>query len=77
MKAEVMMSGRSKKLLGTMIFVVLTTLYFLFAISVAMARLPGTSTAIQLLFYACATALWFFFAAVLIRWMQKPPSQHT
>ncbi len=71
------MSARSKKLLGTMIFVVSTTFYFLFAISVAIARLPGSSTAVQLLFYAGATAIWFFFAAILIRWMQTPPSQRT
>ena len=67
------MSIRLKKLLGTVVFVIATTVYFLLAISIAMARLPGTSTAVQLLFYACTTVLWFVFAALLIRWMQKPP----
>jgi hypothetical protein len=65
------MNNRLKKLFGTIVFVVGTTGYFLFAISVAIARLPGTSIATQLLFYLIATLIWLGFSGVLIRWMQK------
>jgi hypothetical protein len=27
---------------------------------------------VQLLFYLVTTLIWFFFSALLIRWMQKP-----
>lgn len=55
-----------------MIFVAGSVFYFLFTISIAIARLPGTSMATQLLFYLVITLIWVFFSAILIRWMQKP-----
>lgn len=66
------MNIRLRKLLGTIVFVAGTASYFLFVISVAIARLPGTSTAVQLLFYLIATLIWLGFAGPLVRWMQKP-----
>jgi hypothetical protein len=66
------MSTRLKKLAGTVVFVVGTACYLLFAISIAVVRLPGTSIGIQLLFYLVTTLIWLFFAGLLIRWMQKP-----
>lgn len=70
------MHVRLRKFIGTLIFVAVSTVYFLIAISVAIARLPGTSVGVQLLFYAGATVIWFGFSAVLIAWMQKPSSPH-
>jgi Na+/phosphate symporter len=66
------MNSRLKKLVGTVVFVVWTTCYFLFAMSVAIARLPGTSMGAQLLFYLVITLIWLCFSGLLIRWMQKP-----
>ncbi len=66
------MSTRTRKLIGTVAFVTGSLVYFSFAISIALVRLPGTSIGTQLLFYAVTTALWLFPGALLIRWMQRP-----
>jgi hypothetical protein len=66
------MNIRRKKLIGTVIFVSGSVFYFLFTISVALARLPGTSIGVQLLFYLVITLIWVFFSGILIRWMQRP-----
>jgi hypothetical protein len=68
------MKHRVKKLVGTMIFVLGSCAYFLFAVSVAIMRLPGTSMATQLLFYLVTTLIWLVFAGLLIRWMERPGS---
>jgi hypothetical protein len=68
------MNVRRKKLIGTVVFVAGSVFYFFFMITVAIARLPGTTMATQLLFYLVITLIWVFFAGLLIRWMQKPPS---
>jgi membrane protein implicated in regulation of membrane protease activity len=66
------MNIRQKKLIGTIIFITGSAFYFLVAITIAIARLPGTSMGVQLLFYLVITLIWVFFSALLIRWMQKP-----
>ena len=66
------MNSRLKKLIGTLAFAVGSPCYFLFAISIALARLPGTPMATQLLFYLVTTLIWLLFAGLLIRWMLKP-----
>ncbi len=66
------MNIRQKKLLGTVIFVTGSTFYFFVVITIAIAKLPGTPMAVQLLFYLVTTLIWVFFSALLIRWMQKP-----
>lgn len=69
------MNSRLKKLIGTAIFVVGSFAYFFFAITVAVARLPGTAMGTQLLFYLVTTLIWLFFAGVLIWWMQSPTAR--
>ena len=66
------MTIRTRKLIGTMIFVLGSVSYFFFMITVAVARLPGTTMGAQLLFYLVITLVWLFFAGILVRWMQKP-----
>ncbi len=66
------MNSRMKKLVGTTIFVAGSCGYFFFALTVAVARLQDTTIGTQLLFYLVTTLIWFFFAAILIRWMVKP-----
>jgi hypothetical protein len=68
---------RIRKLIGTIAFVAGTTLYFLLAISIAIARLPGTPLGTQLLFYFGSTIVWLLWAGLLIRWMQKPGASAT
>ena len=67
------MNSRVKKLIGTAIFVAGSFFYFFFAVTVAMARLPGTPMRIQLLFYLVTTLIWLVLSGILVRWMQKPP----
>ncbi len=71
------MNSRLKKLVGTALFVGGSSFYFFFAITVAVARLPGTPMSTQLLFYLVTTLIWLVFAGILIRWMQKPASVRT
>ena len=71
------MNIRQRKLIGTVIFVAGSVSYFFMAITIAIARLPGTSMGVQLLFYLVTTLIWFFFSALLIRWMQKPDPKQT
>jgi hypothetical protein len=66
------MNTRLKKLIGTALFAAGTVCFYIFVITVAIARLPGSALGIHLLFYLIATLLWFLLAALLIRWMQKP-----
>jgi hypothetical protein len=68
------MDIRRKKLIGTVIFVAGSVFYYFFWITVALARLPGTTMATQLMFYLVITLVWVFFSGLLIRWMQKPPA---
>lgn len=65
------MTIRTRKLIGTMIFVLGSVSYFFFMMTVAIARLPGTTMGTQLLFYLVITLIWLFFAGILVRWMQK------
>jgi len=77
-KAKItVMNIRQRKLTGTVIFVAGSVFYFFLAITIAIARLPGTSLGVQLLFYLVTTLIWFFFSALLIRWMQKPDPKQT
>jgi hypothetical protein len=71
------MNIRQRKLIGTVIFVAGSVSYFFMAITIAIARLPDTSMGVQLLFYLVTTLIWFFFSALLIRWMQKPDPKQT
>ena len=71
------MNIRQRKLIGTVIFVTGSVSYFFLAITIAIARLPGTPMSVQLLSYLVITLIWLFFSALLIRWMQKPDPKQT
>jgi Na+/phosphate symporter len=66
------MNTRLKKLIGTALFAIGTAFFYFFVITVAIARLPGSAIGTHLLFYLIATLIWFVFAGILVRWMQKP-----
>jgi hypothetical protein len=65
------MNARLKNLIGTILFVAGSGVYFVFVISVAVVRLPDTPMTTQLLFYLVTTLIWLFFAGWLIWWMAK------
>ena len=47
-------------------------LYALVAMTIGAARLPGTSTVVQTLFFAIAGLIWVIPAGLIIKWMQRP-----
>jgi hypothetical protein len=66
------MPPRLKKLVGTILLVVFISLYALTAMTIAAAKLPGTSGLTQLAFFVVAGTLWILPAGALIAWMQRP-----
>ncbi|MBT3070775.1 DUF2842 domain-containing protein [Rhodomicrobium sp. Az07] len=66
------MTPRLRKLIGVTVFVAGSLLYFLFTISIALARLPGTELWRHLLFYLVITLIWLVWAGILVKWMLKP-----
>lgn len=66
------MPQRLRKLIGTFLLVVFVCLYALAAMTVAAAKLPGTSGLVQLAYFTVAGLVWVIPAAALIYWMQKP-----
>lgn len=66
------MTDRLRKLIGSIALVVFICLYALVAMTVAAARLPGTSGWTQLAFFTVVGLAWVIPAAGLIYWMQKP-----
>ena len=66
------MRQRLRKLLGTIVLVVFVAFYSLTAMTVAAAKLPGTSSFVQLVFFVVAGLAWVIPAAPLVAWMQKP-----
>lgn len=67
------MSERLKKLIGSVALIVFVSVYALTVMTIAAAKLPGTSQLTQLVFYVVGGLAWVFPAAALIYWMQKPP----
>lgn len=63
---------RLRKLIGTVVLVIFVSVYALIVMTIAAAKLPGTSGLVQLLFYIVGGLLWVIPAAILIRWMSRP-----
>ena len=66
------MPQRLRKLVGGIVLIVFVCVYALTAMTVAAAKLPGTSGWTQLAYFAMAGLLWVIPAAALVYWMQKP-----
>jgi hypothetical protein len=66
------MRQRTRKLVGAAALAVFVPFYALTAMTVAAARLPGTTELTQTIFYAVAGLLWVIPAGLLITWMQRP-----
>jgi hypothetical protein len=67
-----LMNIRLRKLLGGTALILFSLAYYAFAISVAIARLPGLATPWHILFYFVTVVIWFIPCAALIRWMLAP-----
>lgn len=65
------MGMRARKLVGTILLLVLVAGYSLAVVVMAGALLPEANKAIELAFYAVAGLAWVLPAAVVVRWMQR------
>jgi hypothetical protein len=66
------MPERLRKLVGSILLVLFVIVYAMTAMTIAAAKLPGTSALTQLVYFAVAGLAWIVPAAALIAWMVKP-----
>lgn len=71
------MPVRLKKLIGTVILVVLVIVYALSASAVAVARLGDAGPVLHLIYFFVTGILWIVPAMFVIRWMIKPSRGRT
>ncbi len=67
------MSVRIRKLIGTVLLIVLVILYAWLATTVAVAKLSQSGPLVHLLYFLLTGLLWILPAMWLIRWMVKEP----
>jgi hypothetical protein len=63
---------RLKKLIGTVLLVLLVIIYALAATAFAVARLAESSAVVHLLFFFVSGLLWVLPAMLIIKWMAGP-----
>ncbi|MBE1203517.1 DUF2842 domain-containing protein [Aminobacter carboxidus] len=66
------MPVRVKKLIGTVLLVLLVIVYALIATMVAVAQLSQSGPVVHLLFFFLSGLLWILPAMLIIKWMVKP-----
>lgn len=66
------MNQRIRKLIGTIVLLFFVPTYALVVMTIAAARLPGTTGLEQSVFFLIAGLLWIIPAGIVIRWMQRP-----
>ncbi|MBB6466429.1 hypothetical protein HNQ96_002294 [Aminobacter lissarensis] len=66
------MPVRVKKLIGTVLLVLLVIVYALIATMVAVAQLSQSGPVVHLLFFFFSGLLWILPAMLIIKWMVKP-----
>ncbi|MCB1501271.1 MAG: DUF2842 domain-containing protein [Bauldia sp.] len=66
------MRQRIRKLIGTVFLAVFVPFYALVAMTVAAAKLPGTSVLTQTLFFAIVGLAWVIPAGAVVYWMVRP-----
>jgi hypothetical protein len=66
------MPPRLRKLIGTVLIIVLVLVYALVATTVAAATLGTSPWWIHLLYFTVTGLLWILPAMVIIKWMEKP-----
>jgi len=66
---------RLKKLIGTVLLVLLVIFYALGATAFAVARLAESSAVVHLLFFLFSGLLWVLPAMLIIKWMAGPKAK--
>jgi hypothetical protein len=69
------MSPRIRKLVGTVLLLVVLAIYSLLVAVAATAVLTGHHKIVEMFFYAIAGVAWVLPAGYLIRWMYASPKQ--
>lgn len=69
------MPVRLKKLIGTILLILLVVIYALVAVTIAAARLADAGSFAHFLYFLVTGFLWVIPAMFLIRWMEKTPKQ--
>lgn len=64
---------RIKKLIGTVLLVLLVMVYAILATIIAVAQLSESGTLVHLAYFFLSGFLWVIPAMLLIKWMVKPP----
>lgn len=67
------MPVRIKKLIGTVLLIILVLVYALIATAVAVAQLSESGPLVHLAFFIFSGVLWILPAMLIIRWMVKEP----
>lgn len=63
---------RLRKLIGTVLIIILVILYALIATTVASALLGASPWWVHLLYFLLTGLLWILPAMLIIRWMERP-----
>jgi hypothetical protein len=69
------MRARTRKLLGTVLLLVVLLIYSLVVMLAAASVLPGAGKIVELIFYAVAGVAWVLPAGYLIKWMYASPPE--
>jgi Protein of unknown function (DUF2842) len=64
-----------RKIIGTILLVVLVLVYALVAVTIASATLGTSPWYIHLLYFFLTGFLWVLPAMLIIKWMHRPPAQ--
>lgn len=67
------MSVRIRKLIGTVLLIILVIVYAWLATTVAVARLSESGPIVHLLYFLLTGLLWILPAMWVIKWMVKEP----
>ena len=67
------MPVRLKKLIGTVLLVLLVAVYAILATIIAVAQLAESGPLVHLAYFFFTGFLWVLPAMVIIKWMAKPP----
>lgn len=67
------MTQRTRKLIGTILLIVMITIYSLLALGVAgILEVRGVNAFVELMYYVIAGLAWVLPAGLIIKWMSKP-----
>ncbi len=66
------MTARTRKLIGTIVFLLCLALYATVAAVIGSGRIAFAPQWVQFAFFVTAGLAWLIAAGLLIRWMQRP-----